>query len=762
MKKDLPILILQNLVLLPYEEVKLELNNDLSKRIVDVSSEEFENTVLIVSPKNQLEVRPSVKDLPSIATFTEIKNKLVLPSGNVRVTIRGKKRVEIDKYVTDSSLVKALWNSISNPEYNLEEEQAYIRKIDSSLKEYVSLSDAMSNTIIGVTKNVSNLSKLTDLIGASIDLNYKDKWYLYNEADYFKRAKKILELLTGGIELLKFDMKIEEEVRSKFKRDEKELFIKAKIDALSQELGKTVGVESDCERILSKIEKLNVNSKIKDNMKREVTRLSLTSEASPEYSVIRTHLEFLTALPWNKESKLKKDIKEIDKEINETHYGLAQAKNRIEEYIALKSRNKALHSPILCLVGPPGTGKTTFARELAKSVGREFVKISVGGLNDSSELVGHRRTYIGAGPGKIMESIRRCGVNNPIILIDEVDKMVKDYKGDPASVLLDILDENMNCEFVDNYVGEPFNLGNVLFILTANDVATIPNPLLDRLEVINVHSYTLFDKIEIAKHYTLPRLASEYDFDYTKISLSDKVIAKIVDEYTKEAGVRELERQIAAIMRNVMLKNSTKKIVITEKDLPKYLGPKKYSNYLNEYSKCGSVNVPAVKGVQGCILNIECALYDGDSKIIATGSLGDVLKESIEVAIGYIKSNAKKLKCDVKKLNGVVHVHILDGASKKDGPSAGLAITTALISSVLGIKVPNDVAFTGEISLEGRILRVGGLKEKLISSYNSGIRKVFIPTENIEELENIPKVVLDKVNVVPVNTFMEVYEDLFD
>lgn len=757
-------LILQSLVLFPNQEVKLELKNELSKEIVEQSLKNYKNELIIISPKDSLEIRPDIKDLPRIGTFCEVKNSIELPNGTLRVSIRGVKRVKLKNFkFKNNNMIITENEPIINPPYNLDEENAYLSKLKNLINRYVALNSKISNSIIGITKNVTNLSKLTDMIGASLDFSHERKCNLLSETNYYKRAHILITLLSNEIKSLELENKIEEEVCNNFAKSERDIVIREKIKLLNRELGNDSDKYVEAANFLSIIEKLPVNSHVKDSMKAEVHRYEMTLESSPEFGVIRGHLEFITSLPWNKSTKDKTDIKAIDRALNRTHYGLDSAKTRIMEYLLLKRKNRLLHSPILCLVGPPGTGKTTFARELAKSIGREFIKVSVGGLNDSSELIGHRRTYIGAGPGKIMDGIKKCGVNNPIILIDEVDKMVKDYKGDPASVLLDILDQNQNKEFIDNYVSEPFDLSNVLFILTANDEGVIPPPLYDRLEIIEVNSYTLFDKIEIAKNYTLPRLGKEYNFDHTKINISESIIAKIATEYTNEAGMRDLERKISSIVRKILIKGLDKPITVKEKDLPTYLGNDKYSNYINTYDNIGTVNVPAYTIKGGSVLNIECVIYPGREEIIATGSLGEIMKESTRVALSYIKSNLKTLGIDYKKLeHKTIHIHALDGASKKDGPSAGLAITTALISKLLNKKVPIDTAFTGEISLSGRILRVGGIKEKLISAHNRKIKRVFIPMENLGDLEEVPKKVLKTLNIIPVNSFTEVYNAIFN
>lgn len=763
MKNRFLMLILQNIVLFPNQEIKLEFSNEMSKTIVEDALKEDDGYLVIVTPKDPENEVTSLTDIEKVGVLSQIKNSIDIPNGNLRVTLRGTKRVKISNLsIMMDGQIEVTTEPIENPIYNLEEELAYSRKLKNLVKEYVENDRQASNTILNVIKNMTNLSKLTDMIAASLDFDLKDKSALYKETNYYKRANHLVTLLSNGIKSLELEQKIEEEIHEKYEKSEKEIMIREKIKSLSNELGIDSDKTSECEEFKNIIDKLKIDERIKKSMLREVARFEMTMDNSPEYGSLRTHLEFVTSLPWNKSSKDESDIEKIDEQLNGLHYGLGKAKERIEEYMILKKMNKNLPSPILCLIGPPGTGKTTFARELASSTHREFVKVSVGGLNDSSELIGHRRTYIGAGPGKIMEGIRKCGVNNPIILIDEVDKILKDYKGDPSSVLLEILDQSQNREFVDNYVTEPFDLSNVLFILTANDESKIPRALFDRLEVIEVASYTLFDKIEIAKNYTLPRLGKEYGFDYKKIKFTDDVIARIVEDYTKEAGVRDLERKISSIIRKILIKGLTKTVTIKVSDLEKYLGNEKYSEYKNHYDTSGVANVPAFTSSGGCVINIEVSSLPGSEKIVTTGSLGKLMQESATVALSYLKSNIKQFKIDKKILQETIHVHALDGATPKEGPSAGLAIAMATLSMALDQKIPADCAFTGEISLKGRILQVGGIKEKLISAYNAGIRTMYIPTDNASDLKKVPEKIFKEMTVKAVSSFTEVYIDVFD
>lgn len=763
MKNKLLMIILQTIVLFPNQELKLEFSNEISKKIIDESLKRRDGELVLVCPKNEDANVQNTRDVMPVGSFSKIKNYIELPNGNVRITLRGVRRVIIKSMnVLSGDLVEVTCSPIENPVYNLDEELAYSRKLKSLVSKYVGTDSRQSNSIIEILKNVSNLSKITDMIAAALDFNYRQKLKLFNETDYYKRAHMLLEMLSNEITSLELEEKIEEEVRNNFNKKEKDIIIKEKIKILSKEIGMIDDKRTECDTFLKRIESFKIDKKIKESMRLEVKRFENTLDSSPEYGSLLSHIEFVTSLPWNKSSKDENDIDKINEHLNDLHYGLNNAKERVLEYISLKKKNKEIPSPVLCLIGPPGTGKTTFARELAGATKREFVKITVGGLNDPAELIGHRRTYIGASAGKIMEGIRKCGVDNPIILIDEVDKIIKDYKGDPSSVLLEILDQNQNRTFMDNYVNEPFDLSNVLFILTANDEAKIPRALYDRLEVIEVASHTTFDKIEIVQHYTLPRLGSEYNFDYKMIKFPDEIIAKIIGECTKESGVRDLERHISTIIRKVLIEGLDKPITIRERELEKYLGIHKRVIEQSNISTPGVANVPAVTHGGGCILNVEVSIYQGIEKIISTGSLGKIMQESALVSLSYIKANSRIFKLDTKKLSGTLHIHALDGGTPKDGPSAGLAITVAIISELSGKIVPMDVAFTGEITLKGNILKVGGLKEKIISAYNTGIKKIYIPYSNEEDLAHLPKKVLKSISIVLVKTFTEVYTSIFE
>ena len=494
----------------------------------------------------------------------------------------------------------------------------------------------------------------------------------------------------------------------------------------------------------------------------EIERYSLTSPSSPEVTTIRTYIDWLLSLPWNKESKDNTDIKKIVEVLDATHFGLDSVKKRIVEYIAVKKKTNTSNSPILCLVGPPGVGKTSLASSIAKALNKDFVKVSLGGINDEAEILGHRRTYIGASPGKIIQQMKKSKSNNPLFLIDEVDKLTKDYKGDPASALLEILDKEQNSKFCDNYIEEEFDLSKVLFILTANNISAIPAPLLDRLEIIELSSYTIYEKINIAKYHLIPNLLEDYKVK--NIKFTDNAIEKIITSYTKEAGARDLYRQIDAVIRKVIIaKEKSTKVIVDTGDIEAYLGPYKYNNSMNdENNKTGIVNGLAYTPYGGTILKVTCTLYPGKGNITLTGALGDVIKESIYIALSYIKANSVMFKIDYKIFEEVdFHFHLEEGGIPKDGPSAGITIVTSILSLLKNKIISNKVSMTGEITLRGKVLPVGGLKEKLISAVTNGIDTVYLPLESSKELSSLPSEVKDRLNIILVEDYEDIYKSLF-
>ena len=768
MNNNLPVMLLKGLVLIPNQEVKLDINNKISQKIVMISSKNYNDELLIVCPKDQKEEVPEVTDLPFVGVVCKITSKIELPNGHLKIKVKGLRRVAIEEYsnnVNDSDILECSIRNIELPRFEEAELNAAKRKLLDILKKYIDLNPSISNSILSYLKNETDINKITDQIALFLPLSIEKKLEYMEEINALKRAHRLIKDINLEIEIILLDEQIEENLSTELENTQKEFILREKIKEIKKELGDNDIKQDEIDDYLQKLNSLELPKKTYDKILYEIKKYESTNEMSPEISGIRTYLDWVLNLPWNNKTTDETDIVKIRKSLDKSHYGLEEIKERVIEFVGSKKRNKDIISPIICLVGPPGVGKTSIANSIAKSLNKEFSKISVGGLNDSAELNGHRRTYIGASPGKIIGSIKKCGSKNPLILIDEVDKMVKDYKGDPASVLLDILDVEQNKYFIDNYIEEPFDLSNVTFILTANDENKIPLELLDRLEIIKISSYTGIEKIDIAKKYLLPRIYKNYLLKAKDIKISNDIILEIINNYTKEAGVRELNRLLDKIIRKIIVLNNDNedlKITLKETDLKKYLGNKKFENILNNNVIPGKINGLAFTPYGGMVMQIESCMYEGTGKIKTTGSLGNVIKESVEVAISYLQANKDLLKInDYYFKTKDIHVHMLDGATKKDGPSAGSAITLAILSLILNKAVNNNIALTGEMSLSGDILPIGGLKEKIIGAYNSGINIVFIPKKNHNDLDNIPEEVKKKISIIEVNNFIEVYNNIF-
>ena len=767
MKNTLPVMLLKNLLILPNQEVKLELNNDITQNVVFLATEKYRSEIIVLTPVDQMEEIPEVSDLPKIAVVAKIKSKLELPNGNVRVTLRGLFRVEIKSFSNHEMLVDVLeckYQKLEVPLYDEVESLAVKRKLSSLVEKYVKNGQGVSNSILNLIKDVKDLNKFTDLLASFLPISFTRKLSYIEEMNPILRGKSLIEDLHLELEVIKIDQELDQKLQIGLQENQKEFLLKEKLKNIQEELGESDSKEKEGEQYYKKLENLHLkNSKVEAKIKEEIKKFLYTSEASPELANIRNYLDWMLHLPWHTSSKEETDLNRIAKSLDKTHFGMKKAKEKILEYVAAKTRNSKVDSPILCLIGPAGVGKTTFAQSIAKSLQKEFYKISVGGLNDSSVLVGHRRTYLGANPGKIIEALKRSGTNNPVLLIDEVDKMVKDYRGDPASTLLDILDKSQNKTFVDHYIEEAFDLSNVLFILTANYVQDIPYELFDRLEVVELSSYTIFEKVEIAKRYLLPHIYEEHSLSFQDVKFSDMILKEIIEHYTKEAGVRELARVLTSIIRKLLVLGINLEVKITRELLLELLGPEEYSSIpFGLKNIAGVVQALGVNDIGGLLLPIECAFYEGSGKVKVTGRVENVMKESIEVALSYLLAHKKVFQIEAlpyKESN--LHIHLLDAAIKKDGPSAGVAITTALISLGRNIPVSSEIAMTGEITLHGAVRKIGGLKEKLIGAYHGGIKKVFIPKANHFQLQELPKEILEKIEIIEVDNYMDIYHALF-
>lgn len=751
---NIPVILLKNLVILPNQEIKLELKNVISGKAINESSSNFKGEILVIAPTDVLEEEPTAQDLPKVGVIARIKNKLD-NDGVIEVKLRGLRRVAVSKYFQEvnSDILYSEVMYIDLPSLVTEEENAILKKLVSVLKEYINVSKTVSNDILTFVSSNKDLNKITDAITSFLPFNITKKLEYMEEINPIKRAKSLIKDMYEEIKVAEIDNELEEKVDESFQNDQREYILKEKMKVLKQELGEDSWKNEEVLEYKKALEKLKIDKKIKEHISHEIDKYEIMNEASPEVSVMHNYLDWIINLPWNKSKKETANFDAVYKELDKSHFGMDEIKTRISEYIAIKNLNRNITSPIICLVGPPGVGKTTIAMSIAKALNRDFYKISVGGLNDSTELIGTRRTYLASAPGKIIQGLYKCGSNNPVILIDEVDKMVKDYKGDPAATLLEILDPNQNKIFTDNYIEEPFDLSNILFILTANNAENIPTAILDRVEVINLSSYTVFEKKDIAKNYMLPKILLDNMVYDSKIKFSDELLCFIINNYTSEAGVRDLERVLSSLARKITINNVK---VLNEERVVRLLGSPKYKSAEEEINEIGTINTLAVSGFGGSLSKLEVLTCKGSDKLTITGNTGNILKESIEVVLSMLKSKYK-----YNFHNEDLHIHFLDASSKKDGPSAGLAIAVGLCSVKEGEKVPSNYAFTGEVSLNGNILKIGGLKEKLVAAYNKNIKVVFMPKSNSEDLKDVPKEITDNMEIIPVSSFNEVYTKLF-
>ncbi len=750
---NIPVIILKKLVILPKQEIKLELNNIISEKTIKEASLNYKGEILVIAPIDVKEEEPSVDDLPKVGVIARIKSKIATTSG-IQVKLQGIKRVAVNKYYNcNDDILFSEAMIIEIPKLIEEEKNAILRKLIDTLKEYIKTSNSASNDILAYITNSDDLNKITDAITSYLPFDITKKLEYMQNINPMKRAKSLIKDMQEEIKIAELDAELDNKVDEELVKDQRNFVLKEKIKLIKKELGEVSLQEEQTKKFRELLSKSRIEKKIKDKIEHEINKFEMMNESTPEISILRNYIDYMLNLPWNKSSKETSNFNTVLKSLNESHYGLENIKTRITEYVAIKNINKDIPSPIICLVGPPGVGKTSIATSIAKALNKKFYKISVGGLNDSTELIGSRRTYLAASPGKIIQGINKCGTNNPVILIDEVDKMVKDYKGDPASTLLEILDPIQNKYFTDNYLEEPFDLSNVLFILTANSINDIPNPLIDRVEVIELNSYTLFEKKDIAKKYLLPQIFKEHVIIDENIKFSDELLYFIIKSYTREAGVRDLERVLSSLIRKMAINNIK---TINEEKVIKLLGNPKYTEELVKENSPGVVSMLAYTNMGGIVTTTEVIEYKGTGNVKITGCVGKIMEESIEVIISFIKSHYKY------NLNNIdIHFHLLDASTKKDGPSAGVSIAMALISLLEKKEINQDIAFTGELTLNGTVLKIGGLKEKLIGAYNQNIKTVYIPEGNINDLKEVPKEIINKLEIKTITNFDELYKIFF-
>jgi ATP-dependent Lon protease len=754
---NLPVLFLRDTVILPYNELRIEVSSELEKRIINISEKNHDGHILFINIPNIAEDKPNVRKLPKIGILGKIKTKLALPNGVIRLVIVGIDRVEVINYLeNDDDTYEAF--AIPTKEYDFNELEAIALKriLLKDLNDYIELSPNVSNNVLGRISGISSISRLTDIIAFEMPFEYTTKVNYVELSNPMNRIKTLIQDLNREMETVKLENSIDEHLKERLDEEQKNYILKEKIKLIKEEINEIDIKDNDILKLNKKINDGDYPEYIQNRINEELNRYELTSPSSPEMGVIRNYLDWLASLPWNKYTKDNKDIADIRKKLDSTHFGLESVKDRIVEYIAVSKIKKKNKSPILCLIGPPGVGKTTMAKSIANALNKKFVKISVGGVHDEGEIVGHRKTYIGSNPGRIIQGLKRVGVNNPVFLIDEIDKLTKDYKGDPASALLDVLDKEQNSSFVDNYIEEEFDLSNVLFILTGNDEDKIPDALKDRLEIINLSSYTINEKEDIAKNYLIPKLSDYYSI---KINLTNKDIKEIITHYTRESGVRQLERSLDKIFRRILIDGGNPNKI----DVVSYLGDYKYRFLKNEKdSYVGVINALGYTPYGGCIQKTTALSYPGKGEIHLTGMLGDVIKESVYVAISYIKGNSEIMDIDSSLFdNKDFHIHFEGADTLKDGPSAGLAILTGLISLLKNKEIDTTVSMTGEITLRGKVLPVGGIKEKILAAINNNVKTIYVPIDNKEDVRELPIELLKGIKVKYINNYLELYNDLF-
>ncbi len=762
--KKLLVLVVNDMVIFPNNEVRIEYDNNYDKQMVDIVDLIDDNLMIIVNPIDENDV--SITSFPKYGVLGRLKLKMNVPNGKTRIVIEGLDRVEISSLVEDGYHFRADYKEVEEfPE--TEEAKNYFNIVVKSLENYVTKVPYMSNAIMSQLNGIDTLNDLCDLVVSFLPIKYEDKKKYITTINPIERAKYLIKDMNKDLKFIELEQRIENEVERELDKTQKEYFLREKIKLMQKEIGDTNNKDTDVERLSKKAAKLKCNGKVKEKIKRELDRFESLNSNSPELGIVREYLDWMINLPWNNYTKDTDDLAKVKSILDSSHYALDDVKDRILEYLAVKQNTNNLRSPILCLVGPPGVGKTSLALSIAKSLNRKSAKISVGGINDEAEIVGHRRTYIGANPGRIIQGIRKAGTTNPVFIIDEIDKMTKDIKGDPASSLLEVLDPEQNSKFSDHYIEEEFDLSKVMFIATANYVEQIPYELRDRLEIINISSYTEYEKLDIAKKHLIPKQLEEHGLTPLQVQVSDEAIMTLIRNYTKEAGVRELERVIATLFRKIvkklLLNNDVIFYNVDNNILEEFLGKKKYFYMENDKEdEIGVVNGMAYTVFGGDILPIEATLFKGKGNLILTGSLGDVMQESCHIALDYVKANAKTFKIDSKIIEeSDIHIHVPEGAVNKDGPSAGVTITTTLISLLKKKCVNKEIAMTGEITLRGRVLGIGGLKEKVIGAHRANIKKVFIPKENEKDLDEIPEEIRKDIKFYMVSNYKDIYKKIF-
>lgn len=752
----LPTVAMRGLVVFPYMQLNFDVARPASIKALEAASNGDSRIFLVTQKKAEID-NPKPDDIYRVGTIAQIKQIMHLPGNVTRLIVKGLSRGIIREYDNIEPYLMCKVEEVNElPTQITNMDEAYARALKSKLEEYFAVNPKLQADKFMSIMDIKPLGQLCDTIAALTELDTEDKQVLLNNLDCEDRAEELLGRLEHLIDVTELEHKILRKTHEKINENQHEYFLREQMQVIEEELGDKDGIGADAEEFRKKIERLRIKKESKEKLLKDVERFAKLPSNSPDSSVLRSYLENVLELPWDKAKKEKFDIKDVAKVLDKDHYGLKDVKERILEYLAVRSLTGGKNTTVLCLEGPPGVGKTSVAKSIARALGRKYVRVSLGGIHDEADIRGHRKTYIGAMEGRIMAAMKEAKVKNPVMLLDEIDKMGKDFKGDPSAALLEVLDNEQNNEFRDHYIEIPYDLSDVLFITTANTLETISQPLLDRMEIISISGYTAKEKFYIARDYLVKKALHKTGMLESDFSITDGALNEIIDHYTREAGVRKLEQTIETLLRKAakeILETDCSKVAITKRNISDYLGKEKYRfDLMNEKDEVGVARGLAWTSVGGETLSIEVNVMDGTGKVELTGKLGDVMKESAMAAISYIRSKSDKFGIDKEFYkNKDIHIHVPEGAVPKDGPSAGITMATAVVSSLSRVPVRRDIAMTGEITLRGKVLPIGGLKEKSMAAYRAGIKTVIIPEENERDIEEIPQEIKNGITFIPVS-----------
>jgi ATP-dependent Lon protease len=756
---DYPVLPLRDIVVFPHMIVPLFVGREKSIRALE-EVVKTDGLILLATQKNAGDDDPATGDIYEIGTLATVLQLLKLPDSTVKVLVEGVCRARTKRYLDDQGFYRAEVEVLAELEGGKVEVEAMARSVVSEFENYVKLNKKISPEVVAAVTQIDEPSKLADTVGSHLAVKIAEKQAVLETLSLPKRLEKVLGLMESEISVLQVEKRIRSRVKRQMEKTQREYYLNEQMKAIQKELGDQEEGKDELSELEDRITKTKLTKEARDKAMAELKKLRQMSPMSAEATVVRNYLDWMLGIPWGKKSKMKKDLAAAQKVLDDDHFGLDKVKDRIVEYLAVQQRANKLTGPILCLVGPPGVGKTSLGKSIAKATGREFVRMSLGGVRDEAEIRGHRRTYIGSMPGKIIQSMKKAKTSNPLILLDEIDKMGQDFRGDPSAALLEVLDPEQNSTFNDHYLEVDYDLSNVMFVTTANTL-NIPAPLLDRMETIRIAGYTDPEKAEIARKHLIPNAITKHGLTSKEWSLDDEALTLMLRRYTREAGVRNLERELSNLVRKSVKEivlNKAKKVVVTPKVLEEFLGPPRYRYGIAETEdQVGAVTGLAWTEVGGELLTIEGVMMPGKGKMTVTGNLRDVMKESISAAASYVRSRAIDFGIEPPLFDRRdIHVHVPEGATPKDGPSAGIAMATAIVSLMTGIPVKRDIAMTGEVTLRGRVLPIGGLKEKLLAALRGGLKTVLIPEENAKDLVDIPLSVKSGLDIIPVSRMDQV------